>query len=93
MVFSGGFWSRVCGFLFLVVCRYLTWDLAKFPNPEAMQNKLAAKGRKVRRGRRGEKGKEGEEREKGKGGEGERYGRRKGGIDLGVRGKLSSVYV
>lgn len=36
-------------------CRYLTWDLAKFPNPETMQNKLAVKGRKVRgRGREGE---------------------------------------
>eukprot|EP00731_Ephydatia_muelleri_P027270 Em0019g143a len=27
--------------------KYLTWDLAKFPNPEAMQNKLAVKGRKM----------------------------------------------
>ena len=27
--------------------RYLTWDTAKFPTPEVMQNKLAAKGRKV----------------------------------------------
>ena len=27
--------------------RYFTWDLAKFPNPAEMQNKLAAKGRKM----------------------------------------------
>lgn len=27
--------------------RYMTWDSAKFPNPEEMQNKLADKGRRV----------------------------------------------
>ncbi len=27
--------------------RYFTWDSAKFPTPEAMQDKLAAKGRKM----------------------------------------------
>lgn len=27
--------------------RYLTWDTAKFPTPAAMQDRLAAKGRKV----------------------------------------------
>ena len=27
--------------------RYFTWDAAKFPNSVEMQNKLAAKGRKM----------------------------------------------
>jgi len=27
--------------------RYFTWDSGKFPNPAGMQDKLAAKGRKV----------------------------------------------
>lgn len=27
--------------------RYFTWDTAKFPSPEAMQDRLAAKGRKM----------------------------------------------
>ena len=27
--------------------KYFTWDSGKFPNPVEMQNKIAAKGRKV----------------------------------------------
>merc|ERR1712070_139250 len=27
--------------------RYMTWDTAKFPDPETMQNKLFAKGRRM----------------------------------------------
>ena len=31
----------------LLPVRYFTWDAAKFPNSVEMQNKLAAKGRKM----------------------------------------------
>ena len=33
--------------LIIILFRYFTWDTAKFPNPIEMQNKLAAKGRKM----------------------------------------------
>ena len=68
--FGGWLVALIDGIVFVWFCRYLTWDLAKFPNPEAMQNKLAVKGRKVR-GRDGRGGEVGCEkmRREGRGGE------------------------
>lgn len=32
---------------FIFPVRYMTWDKHKFPNPVAMQDNIASKGRKV----------------------------------------------
>ena len=42
----------LCAYVKFQICsilsiRYMTWDSHKFPNPEEMQKKLAAKGRRV----------------------------------------------